>query len=72
MTAGRPAKSLQEKILSGARIREDRDADAQVANAAVDLGMPPCPRWIKGAAKKTLGRTRPETGSGRFIECSGW
>ncbi|MFZ0024362.1 P27 family phage terminase small subunit [Acinetobacter sp.] len=52
MTAGRPAKSLQEKILSGARIREDRDADAQVANAAVDLGMPPCPRWIKGAAKK--------------------
>ena len=52
MTAGRPAKSLQEKILSGSRIREDRDADAQVANAAVDLGMPPCPRWVKGAAKK--------------------
>lgn len=58
MTAGRPPKPLQEKMLSGSRIRTDRDADAQVANAAVDLGMPPCPGWIKGAAKKhweTLG-----------------
>ncbi|HAV4225457.1 MULTISPECIES: phage terminase small subunit P27 family [Acinetobacter calcoaceticus/baumannii complex] len=49
---GRPPKPLQEKILSGARIRNDRDEDAQVANAAVDLGMPPCPSWVKGAAKK--------------------
>lgn len=49
---GRPPKSLQEKIISGSRIRDDRDADAQVANAAVDLGMPPCPGWVKGAAKK--------------------
>lgn len=48
----RPKLPLQEKILTGARIREDRDADAQVANAVVDLGMPPCPRWVKGAAKK--------------------
>ena len=48
----RPKLPLQEKILSGSRIREDRDADAQVANAVVDLGMPPCPRWVKGAAKK--------------------
>lgn len=58
MTAGRPPKPLQEKMLSGSRIRTDRDADAQVANAAVDLGMPPCPGWIRGAAKKhweTLG-----------------
>ena len=55
---GRPPKSLQEKILTGSRIREDRDADAEVANAAVDLGMPSCPRWVKGEAKKhwdTLG-----------------
>ncbi|MFY0034724.1 phage terminase small subunit P27 family, partial [Acinetobacter baumannii] len=42
---GRPRKSLQEKVLSGGRVREDRDEDAQVANAAVDLGMPPCPAW---------------------------
>lgn len=49
---GRPPKPLQEKILSGSRIRNDRDEDAQVANAAVDLGMPPCPGWVKGAAKK--------------------
>ncbi|MHA3061191.1 P27 family phage terminase small subunit [Acinetobacter sp. ANC 4631] len=58
MSAGRPPKSLQEKMLSGSRIRDDRDADAQVANAAVDLGMPHCPGWVKGAAKKhwdTLG-----------------
>ena len=55
---GRPPKSLQEKMLSGSRIRDDRDADAQVANASVDLGMPPCPRWVKGVARKhwdTLG-----------------
>lgn len=52
MSAGRPPKSLQEKKLSGSRIRDDRDADAQVANAAVDLGMPHCPRWVQGAAKK--------------------
>ncbi|EHU2349651.1 phage terminase small subunit P27 family [Acinetobacter baumannii] len=49
---GRPSKPLQEKILSGARIRPDRDEEAQVANASVDLGMPPCPSWVKGAAKK--------------------
>ncbi|MCH7381167.1 phage terminase small subunit P27 family [Acinetobacter higginsii] len=49
---GRPPKPLQEKILSGSRVRNDRDEDAQVANAAVDLGMPPCPSWVKGAAKK--------------------
>lgn len=49
---GRPPKPLQEKILSGARIRNDRDEEAQVANAAVDLGMPPCPSWVKGTAKK--------------------
>lgn len=58
MTAGRPPKSLQEKMLTGGRIRNDRDADSQVANAAVDLGMPPCPTWLKGAGKKhweTLG-----------------
>ena len=55
---GRPPKSLQEKMLSGSRIRDDRDSDAQVANASVDLGMPPCPRWVKGVARKhwdTLG-----------------
>lgn len=55
---GRPPKSLQEKILNGSRIRNDRDDDAQVANAAVDLGMPPCPAWLKGKARKhwdTLG-----------------
>lgn len=48
----RPKIPLQEKVLSGARIRNDRDEEAQVANAAVDLGMPPCPRWVKGEAKK--------------------
>ena len=55
---GRPPKPLQEKILSGSRVRDDRDSDAQEANAAVELGMPPCPRWVKGEAKKhwdTLG-----------------
>ena len=58
MSAGRPPKSLQEKMLSGSRIRDDRDADAQVANAAVDLGMPPCPAWLNKKARKhwdTLG-----------------
>lgn len=58
MPAGRPSKSLQEKNLSGSRIRDDRDADAQVANAAVDLGMPTCPVWLNKKAKKhweTLG-----------------
>lgn len=62
---GRPPKSLQEKILSGSRLRDDRDEDAQVANAAVDLGMPPCPRWVKGAARKhwdTLGPALVEAG----------
>lgn len=49
---GRPPKSLQEKYLSGSRVREDRDGESKVANASVDLGMPPCPTWIKGAAKK--------------------
>ncbi|HHP4690905.1 TPA: P27 family phage terminase small subunit [Acinetobacter baumannii] len=55
---GRPRKSLQEKVLSGGRVREDRDEDAQVANAAVDLGMPPCPVWLNKKARKhwdTLG-----------------
>lgn len=62
---GRPPKSLQEKILSGARIREDRDEDAQVANAAVDLGMPPCPAWLNKNAKKhwdTLGPVLVQAG----------
>ena len=62
---GRPPKSLQEKILTGSRIREDRDADAEVANAAVDLGMPSCPRWVKGEAKKhweTLGPALVQAG----------
>lgn len=49
---GRPPKSLQEKYLSGSRVREDRDGESKVANAAVDLGMPPCPTWVTGAAKK--------------------
>ena len=52
--AGRPPKALQEKILAGARVRKDRDADAKVANAAVKLAMPPCPSWLinkKGAKK---------------------
>lgn len=55
---GRPSTSLQEKILNGSRIRKDRDEDAQVANAAVDLGMPPCPAWLTKKARKhwdTLG-----------------
>ncbi|HAV4125095.1 phage terminase small subunit P27 family [Acinetobacter baumannii] len=55
---GRPRKSLQEKVLSGGRLREDRDEDAKVANAAVDLGMPPCPAWLNKKARKhwdTLG-----------------
>lgn len=52
MTAGRPPKSLQEKLLSGSRVRDDRDADAKEANASVELGMPPCPRWVRGSAKK--------------------
>jgi len=62
---GRPPKPLQEKILSGARIRDDRDDDAQVANAAVDLGMPPCPVWLNKKAKKhwdTLGPTLVQAG----------
>ena len=62
---GRPPKPLQEKILSGSRVRDDRDSDAQEANAAVELGMPPCPRWIKGAAKKhwdVLGPTLVQVG----------
>ena len=62
---GRPPKSLQEKNLSGSRIRNDRDGDAQEANAAVELGMPPCPRWVKGAAKKhwdVLGPTLVQAG----------
>ena len=50
--AGRPPKSLQEKIMGGSRIRSDRDEDAQVANAAVDLGLPPCPIWLNAKAKK--------------------
>ena len=65
MSIGRPPKSLQEKNLSGSRIRADRDGDAQEANAAVELGMPPCPRWIKGAAKKhwdVLGPTLVQAG----------
>lgn len=52
MTAGRPPKSLQEKMLSGSRIRTDRDANAQEANALADIGVPPCPGWVKGVAKK--------------------
>ena len=62
---GRPPKSLQEKNLSGSRIRSDRDGDAQEANAAVELGMPPCPCWVKGAAKKhwdVLGPTLVQVG----------
>ncbi len=62
---GRPPKSLQEKMLSGSRIRSDRDEESQVANAAVDLGMPPCPRWVKGAARKhwdTLGPVLVQAG----------
>lgn len=49
---GRPPKSLQEKHLSGSRIRSDRDEESKVANAAVDLGMPPCPVWLNKEAKK--------------------
>lgn len=62
---GRPPKPLQEKILSGARIRDDRDEGAQVANAAVDLGMPPCPAWLNKKAKKhwdILGPTLVQAG----------
>lgn len=65
MPAGRPPKSLQEKMLSGARIRKDRDADAKIANAAVDLIMPPCPAWLTGAARKhwdTLGPALVDAG----------
>ncbi|AYX96189.1 P27 family phage terminase small subunit [Acinetobacter baumannii] len=64
-TMGRPPKGLQEKILSGSRIRTDRDGDAQEANASVALGMPPCPRWVKGGAKKhwdTLGPVLVQAG----------
>ena len=56
---------MAEKNLSGSRIRNDRDGDAQEANAAVELGMPPCPRWIQGAAKKhwdVLGPTLVQAG----------
>ena len=53
MSAGRPPKSLQEKYLTGSRIRDDRDSDAQVANAAVALGMPPCPTWLMQKQKST-------------------
>ncbi|TCB18988.1 phage terminase small subunit P27 family [Acinetobacter sp. ANC 5045] len=56
---GRPPKSLQEKILSGSRIRVDRDEDAQVANAAVDLGMPACPAWLNKNAKKHWDKLGP-------------
>lgn len=62
---GRPPKPLQEKILSGARIRNDRDEDAQVANAAVALGMPNCPAWLNKNAKKhweTLGPALVQAG----------
>lgn len=62
---GRPHKSLQEKILSGSRIRDDRDEESQVANAAVDLGMPPCPVWVNKEAKKhwdTLGPVLVQAG----------
>lgn len=52
MTAGRPAKPLQQKVLEGGRIRNDRDADSNEANAAVKLGMPSCPAWLKGAGRK--------------------
>lgn len=65
MGPGRPPKSLQEKHLSGARIRDDRDADSQVANAAVDLGLPPYPRWLNAKAKKhwdVLGPTLVQAG----------
>ena len=62
---GRPPKSLQEKQLSGARIRSDRDEESQVANAAVDLGLPPCPVWLNKKAKKhwdTLGPVLVQAG----------
>lgn len=62
---GRPPKSLQEKYLSGSRIRTDRDEESQVANAAVDLGMPPCPVWLNKEAKKhwdTLGPVLVQAG----------
>ena len=65
MSAGRPPKSLQEKYLTGSRIRDDRDSDAQVANAAVALGMPPCPTWLNAKAKKhwsTLGPVLVQAG----------
>lgn len=62
---GRPHKSLQEKMLTGARVRNDRDAEAMVANANVKLVMPPCPNWVKGEARKhwdTLGPALVEAG----------
>ncbi len=56
---GRPPKSLQEKHLSGSRIRNDRDEESKVANAAVDLGMPPCPAWVNKEAKKHWDKLGP-------------
>lgn len=65
--AGRPKKPTQQKILEGSRVRDDRDADAMIANASVPLGMPPCPPWLankKGARKHwdTLGPKLVEVG----------
>ena len=43
---------MEEKVLSCSRIRNDRDEEAKGGNGGVESGMPPCPRWVKGEAKK--------------------
>lgn len=50
MTMGRPRKPDQLKALEGARIRSDKGDDINAIQ--VEIALPPCPAYIKGAARK--------------------
>lgn len=54
MTAGRPRKPTQQKVLEGSRVRDDRDTHGP----EVPLSLPKPPVWLCKAGKKhweTLG-----------------
>ena len=56
MSAGRPKKPMQSKILAGAALRPDRDWHG--ANAPLE--MPPCPGWMPARARKHWDVLGPE------------
>ena len=56
MSAGRPKKPMQSKILAGAALRPDRDWHG--ANAPLE--MPPCPGWMPERARKHWDVLGPE------------